>query len=65
MIRQSLGNYRLIKLLGRSGMGEVYLAEDLRLKRNVALKILPAEFATDQSRALKSFYSVRAKILTR
>jgi Tol biopolymer transport system component/predicted Ser/Thr protein kinase len=42
-----LGAYRVISPLGAGGMGEVYLAEDTRLHRRVALKVLPATLADD------------------
>jgi len=47
----SLANrYEIIKELGKGGMGEVYLAEDTNLKRQVAIKILPQQFALDKDR---------------
>jgi serine/threonine-protein kinase len=46
-IGTQLGSHEITALLGKGGMGEVYRARDLRLKRKVAIKILPDEFARD------------------
>ncbi len=43
-----LGRYEIRSKIGEGGMGEVYLAQDLKLDRKVALKILPADLATSR-----------------
>ncbi|MGH9836804.1 MAG: serine/threonine protein kinase, partial [Blastocatellia bacterium] len=47
---KKIGNYQALALLGKGGMGEVYLANDLKLGRKVALKILPKQFIQDPVR---------------
>src|SRR5262245_59866216 len=45
-----LGPFEILTLIGSGGMGEVYRARDTKLNRDVALKILPSEFALDADR---------------
>src|ERR1700736_2674285 len=46
----SLSHYRIVSKLGAGGMGEGYLAQDTKLDRKIALKILPADLAANQDR---------------
>src|SRR5215510_8453926 len=50
MIGTKLAHYEITSHLGSGGMGDVYQATDLKLGRSVAIKLLPAEFASDAER---------------
>ena len=47
---QNVAHFKILSLLGEGGMGKIYLAQDTKLHRNVALKLLPANLAEDQDR---------------
>lgn len=57
---QAVGRYQLLELLGRGGMGEVYLAHDPRLNRRVALKLLPAGITDERARVRRFEQEARA-----
>jgi eukaryotic-like serine/threonine-protein kinase len=59
-VGRSLGHYQTLSLIGAGGMGEVYLAEDTRLGRKVALKLLPAAFTQDRERVRRFKQEARA-----
>ncbi len=60
LLGQTFGSYKIEKLIGEGGMGEVYLAKDKKLKRNVALKILPPQYTTDDERVKRLIQEARA-----
>jgi serine/threonine protein kinase len=55
-----IGPYKIVALIGSGGMGEVYRAHDTRLRRDVALKILPASFTNDPDRLRRFEQEARA-----
>ncbi len=55
-----LGNYEVLSELGSGGMGEVYKARDLKLGREVAIKVLPQEMASDSQRLRRFEQEARA-----
>ncbi len=59
--RTRIGSYEVVGPLGAGGMGEVYRARDSRLNRDVALKVLPASFASDPERLAR--FSREAQVL--
>lgn len=61
MIGKTLGHYQITNQLGKGGMGEVYVADDLNLGRKVALKFLPDSFAGDPERMAR--FEREAKLL--
>ena len=57
---QQVSHYRILNLLGTGGMGEVYLAQDTKLGRKIALKLLPADFTVDETRVQRFQQEARA-----
>jgi serine/threonine-protein kinase len=60
LLGKSLGRYRILSLLGRGGMGEIYRAKDTTLGRDVAIKVLPSSFSIDQDRLRRFEQEARA-----
>jgi eukaryotic-like serine/threonine-protein kinase len=60
VIGEKLSHYKILSALGAGGMGEVFLAEDTRLNRKVAIKVLPADFAADADRVRRFEQEARA-----
>ena len=59
-IGQTIGHYKILSLIGAGGMGEVYLAQDTRMSRDVALKLLPAYLTKDAQRVARFRQEARA-----
>jgi hypothetical protein len=59
-VPRRIGRYELLSLLGRGGMGEVHLAEDVTLQRRVAIKLLPPPLTTDANAVIRFEQEARA-----
>ena len=63
MIGKTLTHYEITSQLGKGGMGEVYQAKDRKLERDVAVKVLPEEFARDTDRV--ALFQMKTRFLSR
>ncbi len=61
MVGKTLAHYEILEPLGAGGMGEVYRARDTKLDRDVAIKVLPEDFASDPDRLAR--FEREAKLL--
>ena len=60
LVGKNIGRYKIHKVLGKGGMGTVYLAQDTRLARSVALKVLPAEMVKNEDRVQRFMHEARS-----
>src|SRR5262245_60314920 len=63
MIGETVGSYRIVSLLGEGGMGRVYLAEHPLIGRKAAVKVLLAQFSTNQAIVNRFFNEARTTAL--
>jgi eukaryotic-like serine/threonine-protein kinase len=60
ILGHKIGNYEILSLIGAGGMGEIYLAHDVRLDRRIALKFLPEQFTNDPAQVRRFEREARA-----